>query len=289
MFYGKEFEKNESGQYFVNLYGADDYVVGLMNLYEGEIDYNLLATGNYIIYGLERNPGAVEYQGDIKEDWKYYNVGDKVTIEGKEKTKEYEIMAICIVNHTYAENNSYSYPGHELVFYLPSKEYLTICDDSPMRYLFQTKNHENIDNKLDGIQFESKTGWREKYLAERDMIKNSSILFALCCVAVGGFVYVNMLIISYLDRKREFEMLEKIGMSSIQMKSMILGEGTVYGALIMGISIAGTLFVETVGYCMMNDESWNFHWDFLPVLISTVAVLIISIVITLILHQKITK
>lgn len=289
MFYNLEFEKNEAGQYFVNLYGADDFVFGIMDIYEGEIDFEKLKTGDYIIYGLERTPGAVAYQREISEEWKYYKVGDKVTIASEDKTKEYEIMAVCIVNHTYSENNSYVYPGHELVFYLPSEEYLTICKDSPMRYLFDTRNHENIDSELIGLKYESKRGWKEKYFAERDMIINSSILFALSCVAVGGFVYINMLMIAYLDRKKEFEILEKIGMSTYQMIGMILGEGAVYGGMVMIISIAGTILVEAMGYIMMINDSWKFQWDFSAIVISTSIVLIASMIIPVILHKKMTK
>ena len=158
-----------------------------------------------------------------------------------------------------------------------------------MRYLFDTRNHENIDSELTGLKYESKRGWKEKYFAERDMIINSSILFALSCVAVGGFVYINMLMIAYLDRKKEFEILEKIGMSTYQMIGMILGEGAVYGGMVMIISIAGTILVEAMGYIMMINDSWKFQWDFSAIVISTGIVLIASMIIPVILHKKMTK
>ena len=121
------------------------------------------------------------------------------------------------------------------------------------------------------------------------MIINSSILFALSCVAVGGFVYINMLMIAYLDRKKEFEILEKIGMSTYQMIGMILGEGAVYGGMVMIISIAGTILVEAMGYIMMINDSWKFQWDFSAIVISTGIVLIASMIIPVILHKKMTK
>lgn len=195
-----------------------------MEMYEGEIDYEKLATGKYIVYGLERKADFLEYVGAVSDEWKYFNVGDKVTLDSVKGQNTYEIMAICIVNHTYSEQNSYTYAGHGLTFYLPTDEYMIYGNDDVMRYLFNTQNSKMIDDELQGIGFESRRGWREEYLGDMEDIRKGALVFAFGCVGVGFFVFINTLIISYLDRKKEFDVLSSIGMTSKQIKLMILGE-----------------------------------------------------------------
>ena len=187
VFDGLPIEKNETGNYFVNLYGADDFVIENMELYEGNIDFDKMATGNYIIYGLSRKQGTLAYTGDVSDEWKYFDVGDEITLDGKNGSKKYTIMAICKVNHTYAEQYEYTYPGHELIFYLPTNEYLTYAksakygEKQPMRYLFNTIDSRNIDDELQDLSFESRRNWTEDYLNEMNGILGGTFLFAVCC------------------------------------------------------------------------------------------------------------
>ena len=59
-------------------------------MYEGEIDYEKLATGKYIVYGLERNPDFLAYVGAVSEEWKCFHVGDKVTLDSANGQKTYQ-------------------------------------------------------------------------------------------------------------------------------------------------------------------------------------------------------
>lgn len=101
-----------------------------------------------------RNAGSLEYVDDFSDKWKYFEVGDEVTIVGDDSAKQYTIMAIYKVNHTYAEQDEYNYPGYEVIFYLPAFEYLNYAKSTekgeiqPMRYLFNTTGSQNIDDEL---------------------------------------------------------------------------------------------------------------------------------------------
>lgn len=289
LFYQLEFEKNDEGNYFVNLYGADDFVFSNMELYEGKIDYEKLASGKYIIYGLERKPENVAYTGGVCDDWKYFKVGDQIELVGEEGGKKYEIMAICIVNHTYAEEHSYSYPGKELVFYLPTKEYLSFGNDDVMRYLFNTENSEVVDGQLSGIEFESRHGWCEQYMRDMETIKNSAIFFAFGCVGIGFFVYMNILIVSYIDRRKEFIILGNIGMTHGQIRQMILGEGITYGIFISVICIVISIFIELFGKLVLIGESWAFRITVRPLIFSVVVVLAVSVVVPLLAYKYLNK
>ena len=291
VFEGLPIEKNEAGNYFVNLYGADDFVIENMELYEGSIDFEKLATGNYIIYGLSRKQGTLAYTGDVSDEWKYFSVGDEITLEGKSGSKKYTIMAICKVNHTYAEQYEYTYPGHELIFYLPSKEYLAYAESAkdgetqPMRYLFNTIDSQNIDNELQGLSFESRRKWTEDYLKELDGILGGTFLFAVGCAVIGFFVFVNTMIISYLDRKKEFDILGNLGMTSKQLNAMILGEGFTYGLIISVIISICVGIVEALGKMILVGEAWSYRIVVSPIVICSGVIIAIATVIPMIVYK----
>lgn len=287
LFAQNEFEKDDKGQYFLNLYGCDDFVFEQMDICEGEIDYNKLRSGNFIIYGLVRRPGTMEYLGDISNKWQYFHVGDHITIKGSTGEKDYEIMAICAVNHTYSENHEYSYPGKELVFYLPSKEYLSYGNDEVMRYLFNTKNGDNIDESLQNISYESRQQWIERYRKDKEIIRNSSIFFAFGCVGIGLFVFMNVLILSYIDRKKEFEVLGNIGMTSKQVRGMIFSEGISYGIIIFFVCSIISLLIIMLGKLMLIGESWHYRFTMEPVWYCSVIILVLTTFIPMLVYQRI--
>ena len=291
--YGMPLEKNEEGNYFLNLYGADDFVFKEMELYEGQIDLEKLATGNYIIYGLDRRAGSLAYVDDVSEDWKYFDVGDEITLFGGKGAKKYKIMAICKVNHTYAEQYEYSYPGHELIFYLPTGEYLEYAKSSdkgetaPMRYLFNTAGSKDISSNLNGIKYESRKEWYEKYKSDNDGILQAAFLFAMGCGFIGVFCYINTMIVSYLDRKKEFKVLENIGMSSKQLYSMIIGEGLTYGFIISLVIAIFVAAVEIIGKSLLVGESWKYVASINPLIACIVTIFVVSISVPLLIYFKI--
>ena len=291
VFDGFPFEKNEDGNYFVNLYGADDFVIENMELYEGSIDSEKMAAGNYIIYGLSRKQGTLAYTGDVSDEWKYFDIGDEITLEGKNGSKKYTIMAICKVNHTYAEQYEYTYPGHELIFYLPSKEYLAYAESAkdgetqPMRYLFNTIDSRNIDDELQGLSFESRRNWTEEYTNEMNGILGATFLFAFGCAVIGFFIFVNTMIISYLDRKKEFEILGNLGMTSKQINGMILGEGLTYGLIISVIIAVGVGIVEISGKMILAGESWNYTIVVSPMFICIAIITAVAMLTPMIVYK----
>ncbi len=289
--YGFPIAKNEVGNYFVNLYGVDDFVLENMELYEGSIDFDKMATGNYIIYGLARKAGFLEYVDEVSDEWKYFKVGDEITLEGKNNSKKYTIMAICKVNHTYAEEHEYIYPGCELIFYLPSNEYLTYAtsaengENQPMRYLFNTIDSQNIDDELQDLSFESRRKWTENYKKERDAILRGTFLFAVGCAVIGFIVFVNTMIISYVDRKKEFEILGNLGMTSKQVNAMILGEGITYGIIISGIIAICVGAVEILGKLILVGEFWSYRIIVFPMFICIAIIMAVAMLTPMVVYK----
>ena len=289
LFYGHEFERALDGNYYLNLYGADDFVFKEMEIIEGNIDLEKLKSGKYIVYGLERKPTVEEYIGKVSDEWKYFDVGDRITLCGKEKTQEYEILCICVVNHSYAEQINYAYPGHELTFYLPTNEYLSYGDDYSMRYLFNVSDVEAMEKEMGVLRYESQGMWRERYEEDANKIKTVSQYFSIACVGIGIFVYCNTILVSLISRRDEFIILSNIGISKKQILRMLLAEGGLYAVIVSIISIACTIFMAYMCKFLLVSETWSYHFTLEPAIDTIMIVIFLSLLIPIVTYKVVMK
>lgn len=289
LFYGREFERALDGNYYLNLYGADDFIIEEMEIIEGNIDLEKLKSGKYIIYGLERRPTVEEYFGKVSDEWKYFNVGDKITLCGKEKTQEYEILCICVVNHSYAEQINYAYPGHELTFYLPTNEYLSYGDDYAMRYLFNASDAEAMEKEMGALRYESQGTWRERYEEEMNKIRMVAQYFCIACVGIGIFVYYNTIFVSLISRKDEFIILSDIGISKKQILRMLLAEGGLYAVIVSSVSIGCTILMAYMCKFLLISESWSYQFTLEPAMGILMIIISLSLLIPIVTYRMVIE
>ena len=289
LFYGREFERALDGNYYLNLYGADDFVFKEMEIVEGNIDLEKLKSGKYIIYGLERKPTAEEYIGKISDEWKYFHVGDKITLCGSGKTQEYEILCVCVVNHSYAEQNNYAYPGHELTFYLPTNEYLNYGNDYAMRYLFNVTDVEAMEKEMGALRYESCNMWRERYEEDANKIKMVAQYFGIACVGIGIFVYCNTILVSLMSRKNEFIILSEIGISKKQILRMLLAEGGLYAVIVSIVSIGCTILMAYMCKFLLISETWSYQFTLEPAMYILMIIISLSLLIPIVTYRMVIE
>ncbi|MBQ3163573.1 MAG: ABC transporter permease [Lachnospiraceae bacterium] len=289
LFYGREFERALDGNYYLNLYGADDFVFKEMEIVEGNIDLEKLKSGKYIIYGLERKPTAEEYIGKISDEWKYFHVGDKITLCGSGKTQEYEILCVCVVNHSYAEQNNYAYPGHELTFYLPTNEYLIYGNDYAMRYLFNVTDVEAMEKEMGALRYESCNMWRERYEEDANKIKMVAQYFGIACVGIGIFVYCNTILVSLMSRKNEFIILSEIGISKKQILRMLLAEGGLYAVIVSIVSIGCTILMAYMCKFLLISETWSYQFTLEPAMYILMIIISLSLLIPIVTYRMVIE
>lgn len=124
----------------------------------------------------------------------------------------------------------------------------------PMFYLFDTPDNmaeeeaeqylaELTTGDLSGLMYESKALVREEFKGFQNMFL---LLGSLLCVIIGivGILnYFNAIMTGMLSRKREFAVLQSVGMTNRQLKSMLVCEGMFYalGAAILALGISVVL------------------------------------------------
>lgn len=121
------------------------------------------------------------------------------------------------------------------------------------------------------LDYESKQGAVEQFEQLRGMFL--LIGGALCAVVavVGVLNFLNTILTSILTRRREFAMLQAVGMTGRQLKTMLMVEGVAYAALAAALSLVLSLGVGALMQHSVEQVIWFFTYRFtlLPLLVLT--------------------
>lgn len=271
-----------------NIYGVDDFWLDQLKVVEGKIDQDKLKSGNYILQG---NGNGEETQ-----------IGDTVTLnyydnnKGIYQTKEYVIMAKVQSDYSNTARFTYGY-----VFYMPFEEYYSVTtDDSIMSYSFNCKDGyesqflsllEDCTNK--GIEL----GWESReQLADEFKSTELGIMFvggslSIIIGILGLANFFNSLYTSILVRKKEFAVLQSIGMSKKQLKTMLVFEGVLYiaGALALAL-ILGAVLSFVIIRPMMDMADWfSYRFTLWPIIFCIPFLLILAITLPLVIYRNQSK
>ena len=108
----QDFNQNEDGSFSTHIYGLDSFPRSLLQLVDGEMDTEKLATGEYILEG-----AYVSTRGVLDEKSLNHSVGDRVELMYNGSIREFTVLGHVIAN----EANTYDWVGS--CFFLPSDVY----------------------------------------------------------------------------------------------------------------------------------------------------------------------
>lgn len=276
-YYGKEFipiDTNEQGDFEVYLYGAEDFVVNEMQVWEGESDLNVikdkLKTGDYIVYA-----APVTDKGAIRKDRVLNHPGDKVTLTYKDQNgepKEKEVTVLSVIKEDYwnltTRMSSYFpyYIGAEPFKEIVSQKFL-------MSYSFDVKDGyaRETDAALKGytssteplMDYSSKLQYEKSFYTLTNMFLLIGGALAFVIGVIGILNFVNSILTGIITRQREFAMMEAIGMTKRQLTKMVMAEGLYYAALTIVFSfVAGSLFSLTA-VRTLSGGMWFMQYKFM--------------------------
>lgn len=143
---------------------------------------------------------------------------------------------------------------------------------------------ENIDPTLD---YESK----QSYMEEFKEFKNMFLLLGSVLSAIVGFVgilnFLNAILTSIMARQREFAMLQSIGMTGKQLNQMLVFEGLIYTAFVIGSSLILSLIMGPLLSKVLESILWLFtyHFTLLPIIVVTPIFVFLGIVLPLVSYH----
>lgn len=281
----------ENHQVCAHLYGIDEYLWDKLEVSDNEtFDKEKFATGDYVIASVFR---------DEQTD-KFYDVGDKVTLDfGNGKTKEYTVLALGTIPSAMGPRHGH-YIGVD--FTLPADEYLKqMGDKNPLSAGFDVTDEYSSDTEAwledycQNVESSLTYTSRDIYIEEFRDIQNvftivgGGLSFVLGIIGLLNFV--NAVVTSILARRREFAMLQSVGMTGKQLKKMLIYEGLFYAVftIILALTLGNVftyLIIET-----LSQQMWFFayHIRVLPFLLSVPILAVISVVVPVLTNKTLAK
>ena len=221
---------------------------------------------------------------------KIANVGDTLQLEGRSpdgSTFNVDAVVVGTYNPTDLMERSPVVPGspYFMMTYDMAKNLTGITEQTGILALTVTPDH--FDEVLSAVQEIAEQNGKISVNTIEQTIKNiqyrySSSIKALYMAAAilftfGGISLMNMLMVDFQNRKREFGLLEAVGATQKQLKAMLSREigiylgGSLTVSLVLGtiISIIACQRLEAVNHCI----TLNLPWLFLIALIAAMVVI----------------
>ena len=221
---------------------------------------------------------------------KIANVGDTLQLEGRSpdgSTFNVDAVVVGTYNPTDLMERSPVVPGspYFMMTYDMAKNLTGITEQTGILAITVTPNH--FDEVQSAVQEIAEQNGKISVNTIEQTIKNieyrySSSIKALYMAAAilftfGGISLMNMLMVDFQNRKREFGLLEAVGATQKQLKAMLSREigiylgGSLTVSLVLGtiISIIACQRLEAVNHCI----TLNLPWLFLIALIAAMVVI----------------
>ena len=270
------------------IYGMERYALEKLTLLDGDISKLFEPNGRYI--------AAVYYYDDYGNpelDSHWAKVGDTITLryvdewtyvenESGEvmmqpvswRDAEYQVAALVGVPNAM----SYRYFGTD-AFILNDQTFIQDTGTSYiMQYSFDTTAEgtaameaflaDLTETKMPQMDYESKLTYAEEFQSLQSMFLLLGGTLSFIIGAVGVLNFFNAILTGILVRRREFAVLQSIGMTGTQLKQMLVWEGLYYAILATLLSLVLSVAAGPLVAVVLSKMFWFFtyHFTILPVL-----------------------
>lgn len=272
------------------IYGADGLIleaaVSENYILDGVFDAEKFGTGGYCLAigpSIERGTGVPTY-----------SVGEKIKIADR----EFEVMAVLRPLQPMVE-------GQHSVFDLPlvltadtfkelwpegnlRKFYFNVADETMEEaYLLLTDYQQSTSF---GMNIVSRQAMAEQYEAETRSSAVMGYVISIVIAFVGILNFINSMVTAIISRKREFAMIQSVGMTKRQLCRMLTFEGLYYaGMTLIASYILGALAVGVLVRGMAAGGFSTFHFTLLPLILCTPVLIIFAMLIPYLCFKNLEK
>ncbi len=264
------------------VYGLEDLPLSRLDVVEGEIDPEKLASGQYILEGIREDDN-----GALMSDASCFHIGDKVTLtnfkgtsesrlENERADYELEIMAKVRIKH-YTNSCMVRY---DYSWYLPASVYREmVTDPGVMSYAFNVTEGsdrameaflKNYTEQIEPVMnYSSKATRVSEFLSMKQMVVAVGGILSFVIGLIGVLNFINSMLTSMITRSREFAMLQSIGMTKSQLLQMLMTEGLCYGSASGFLSLVLGILLSLLAVQNLAGQLWffSYHFTILPLLL----------------------
>ena len=302
----------------------DNSLFDKLQVFDGDISPMLEPDNNAIAiavslddYGNLPNPEYYPKVGDTitatyADDVKYIDsrTGELCTEDTPEEclqaklygARDVEYTVCALVELPYSMSYRYGGIGYNTILSVDTAQLDSGDAVIPMLYLFDTADEadeaeaEQYLSKLTAgefspLMYESKATARSEFAQFRQMFLLIGGILCAIIGLVGLLNFFNAMMTGILSRRREFAVLQAVGMTGKQLKKMLVYEGLFYalGAALSALLLSMILSPLIAG--LLENMFWFFSYKFtvLPILITVPFFTVLGIVLPLITYGFASK
>ncbi len=241
-------------------------------LLDGSFDSDAFAGGDYVLA-----VGPAIRMGDAYPVLPAPSVGSSVTLEGKSYTVMAIVYPLTPVDDGASESGAPD--AMEQHFILPADTFRQNWPDHTLRKLFLNADDAHIgavQNRLDeytatvdtSLPVTSRQSMAAQYKAETRSAAVMGNAVSIVIALVGVLNFVNSMVTAIVSRRREFAMIQSVGMTRKQLCRMLIYEGLCYAAITLVVSFLVSALAVGVGIRAMVEGGFTtFRFTLLPLFI----------------------
>lgn len=261
---------------------------------EGAFDEKAYASGKYVLA-----VGPAIEQGEEYPCLPTPSVGSNVELAGE----IYEVMAV--VHPLMPVDDGASETGApnsmEMHFILPADTFQTQWPENTLRRLFvnvEDTHMEEMQEWLDdysdhedsSLPVSSRKVMAEQYEKETRSSAVMGNAISIIIALVGVLNFVNSMVTAIVSRRREFAMIQSVGMTKKQLCQMLIYEGLSYAGITLALSYLISALAVGVGIrAMVAGGFTTFHFTLLPLVICTPILLVFAVLIPYLCFKNLEK
>lgn len=267
------------------LYGLDDHWYDTIEKYitEGSFDRESFASGRYIIISYDK--GA-----DIA-------IGDTVTVNGG---KTYEVMGKVSYEKMFSLSARYNV-SVGFSAYLPADEISSMPDTDIMSIsLFAKKGSlSKLKDELDiyvssrstGISYSARSDYKNEIVQNNSQFSIVGLTLSLVILLIGVINYINTSMSEIISRRYELAVLNAIGMTSKQIRLMLISESLIFSFVVAAFFIPlGSFFSFFIIDVMLSGSgAFSYQFSITPIAVIMLLLITISVVIPLFVYKIVSK
>lgn len=297
---------SQDGRPLGNIFGISENLIDKLDIREGEKDKSVLKqkiqNENGIILIARYNQKG-EFTEFTENQYKNMQIGDEIQFyENGVLTETFTVLAKAAT--TDMEGASLLGPGSNIssdiggpIMYM-SEEHFKELYENPSLYcvLFDTEKEQQQDMETYLSEYTTQKNMDIRYQsvdklgASVQTMKNTVLLiggliggiFAL----VGIINLMNLIMTSIVTRRHEFASMQSIGMTTKQLRRMLMTESLSYvlRAGVIGTVVAVILGVTAVKLLVENGPIWymTFHLTILPAILLSVIYIVLALIIPMV-------
>ena len=282
------------------LYGMDgiplDAITQERYLLSGSYDAEKFAGGDYV---LVIGPAIDSTDPEGKAALPVPTVGSSIALENRTYTVMAIVYPLQAVDEGAKEGGAQN--QHCMSFIIPTSVFRQQWPENTLRRLFFNVDDEHIpaaQEMLDAyiktidtsLPVTSRKTMAEQYEAETRASAVMGNTISVIIALVGVLNFINSMVTAIVSRKKEFAMIQSVGMTKRQLRKMLICEGLDYAAITLMVSyIVSTLAVGIGVRAMTANEFSTFHFTLMPLMICTPILLAFAVLIPFLCFKNLEK